>query len=54
MQRIQAGVAVGTISIPTRYIHTSVEMAHQADIDASIALMAAFIEEGHTADLALA
>jgi endoglucanase len=54
MQRIQAGVAVGTISIPTRYIHTSVEMAHQADIDASIALMAAFIEEGHTADLTLA
>ena len=53
MQRVHAGVAAGTISIPTRYIHSSVEMVHKADVEASIALMAAFIEEGHTADLAL-
>jgi putative aminopeptidase FrvX len=53
MQRVHAGVAAGTISIPTRYIHSSVEMVHKEDVEASIALLAAFISEGHTADLAL-
>jgi len=53
MQKVRAGVAVGTISIPTRYIHSSVEMVHKDDVEASIALLAAFVEEGHTANLAL-
>jgi endoglucanase len=53
MQRVHAGLAAGAISIPTRYIHSSVEMVHTADVEASIALLAAFIEEGQTADLAL-
>ncbi len=47
MQRVRSGVPAGTLSTPTRYVHTSIEMAHKADIEASIALMAAFIEEGH-------
>lgn len=47
LQRIRGGVPVCTISTPTRYVHTSIEMAHQRDIEASIALLAAFIEEGH-------
>jgi endoglucanase len=53
MQRVHAGVAVGAISTPTRYIHSSVEMVHQDDVEAGIALLAAFIVEGHMADLAL-
>jgi len=53
IQKVHAGVAVGTISIPTRYIHSPVEMVHKNDVEASIALLAAFIEEGHSADLAL-
>lgn len=53
MQRAQTGVAVGTISIPTRYIHTSVEMARKSDIDAAIRLLAAFMEAGHEFDLEL-
>ncbi len=53
MQRVHAGVAVGTLSTPTRYIHSSVEMVHKDDVEASIALLAAFVSEGHAADLAL-
>lgn len=53
IQKVHAGVAVGTLSIPTRYIHSSVEMVHSEDVEATIALLAAFLGEGHTADLAL-
>lgn len=52
LQRARAGVPVCTISTPTRYVHTSLEMAHERDIEASIALMAAFVEEGHQRDYA--
>ena len=50
LQRTRAGAAVATLSTPTRYVHTSIEMCHTADIEASIALTAAFIEEGHRYD----
>lgn len=53
MQRVRAGVAAGTLSVPTRYIHSSVEMVHRDDVEANIALLAAWIEDGHTVDLAL-
>jgi putative aminopeptidase FrvX len=53
MQRARAGAPAVTISTPTRYIHTSVEMASTADIEASIALLAAFIEEGDAGDFRL-
>jgi tetrahedral aminopeptidase len=53
MQRIRAGVPVGTISTPTRYIHSSVEMVNKGDVEACIALLAAFIEEGNQGDLSL-
>lgn len=53
MQRIRAGVPVITLSTPTRYVHTSMEMVSKADIEASVGLMTAFIEEGDSADLAL-
>ena len=48
-----AGVPVVTLSIPTRYVHTSIELAHGKDIDASVKLLAAFVEDGHKADLTL-
>lgn len=46
MQRIRAGIPVVTLSIPTRYVHTSIELADKKDIEASIKLLAAFIESG--------
>ena len=53
IQRIRAGVPVITLSVPTRYVHSSVELADKSDIEATIQLLAAFLEEGHKADLAL-
>ncbi len=47
MQLAGEGTIAGCVSIPTRYVHTSVEACHPADIDACIALVAALIEEGH-------
>lgn len=53
MQMSKEGVAAITISIPTRYIHSVVESAHKDDIEASIALLAAFLEIAHEVDLKL-
>ncbi len=44
-QRSRGGVRTGTISIPTRYVHTVNEMAHEADIQASVDLLAAFLND---------
>jgi len=53
MQRIRSGVPVATLSIPTRYLHTSVELVNKADVEATVKLLTAFIEEGDRADLSL-
>ena len=50
LQRARSGAPVCTISTPTRYVHTSIETCSKRDIEASIALTAAFIEEGHRFD----
>lgn len=34
---------MGLVSVPTRYLHSPVEMAQRSDIDAAIALVAAFV-----------
>ncbi len=51
MQKTRCGVIVGGISVPTRYIHSVVEMCHRDDIEASIQLLVCFLEEIHHADL---
>lgn len=38
------GAAAGCVSIPTRYIHQAVETVHPGDLDACVALVAAFCE----------
>jgi len=47
IQRAGKGAPVITISIPTRYIHSVVESVHKDDLQASIDLVAAFLEEAH-------
>jgi len=53
MQRVRAGVPVVTLSVPTRYVHTSIELVDKKDVQAAVNLLAAFIEEGSKAKLKL-
>jgi endoglucanase len=48
IQRSRGGVPSFTLSIPTRYVHTVNEMAHVEDIEATIELLTAYLEEAHT------
>ena len=48
IQRSRGGVPSFTLSIPTRYVHTVNEMAHVADIEGAIALLAAYLQDAHT------
>jgi endoglucanase len=45
IQRAGDGAIVGCVSIPTRHIHSVVEMCHTGDIEASIRMLAACVEE---------
>lgn len=47
VQRTRGGVPAITISIPTRYIHTVNEMCRVTDIQASIDLLARYLEVAH-------
>ena len=47
-QTSRGGRATCTISIPTRYVHTVNEMAHTGDIQASVDLLAAFLDAAGT------
>ncbi len=53
IQRVRSGAPVITLSVPTRYVHTSIELADWKDIDATIKLLTAFIEEGQKTNLSL-
>jgi endoglucanase len=53
IQRTRAGTVSMTLSVPTRYIHTVNEMAHEDDVDATITLLTRYIEEAHKGDYAL-
>ena len=47
-RRAAGGLSATTLSIPTRYVHTVNEMAAISDIDATILLLARYLEEAHT------
>jgi len=44
MQRSRGGFRAMTLSVPTRYIHTVTECIHKRDLQASIDLLAAWLE----------
>ncbi|MDD3656911.1 MAG: M42 family metallopeptidase [Atribacterota bacterium] len=50
IQKSRHGVITGGISVPTRYIHSVVEMCHIDDIEATIKLLVYFLENVHLAD----
>lgn len=50
VQRLHGGIPAFTLSIPTRYVHTVNETVHRDDVEASIDLLAAYIEEAHNGD----
>jgi endoglucanase len=43
MQRSRGGVASVTLSNPSRYVHTVVEMLSKRDLEAAVALLTAFL-----------
>ncbi|HEU5380814.1 MAG TPA: M42 family metallopeptidase [Ktedonobacteraceae bacterium] len=53
MQRTRAGSPSITLSTPSRYVHTVNEMIHQADLEASITLLARYLEDAHNGDYSL-
>ncbi len=50
IQRQNGGIPAFTLSIPTRYIHTVNETVHKDDVQASIDLLARYMEDAHNGD----
>jgi endoglucanase len=48
IQRNGLGALATTIGAPTRYMHSTVQLCHRIDLEATTALLAAFAEEAHT------
>jgi putative aminopeptidase FrvX len=47
IQRLHGGIPSFTLSVPCRYVHTVNETVHSDDVDASVALLARYIEDAH-------
>jgi len=47
LQRSRAGVLATTVGAPVRYMHSTVQLCHDDDVEATIALLAAFLEHAH-------
>jgi endoglucanase len=50
IQRLHGGIPSFTLSIPTRYVHTVNETVHRDDVQASIDLLARYLEDAGDAD----
>lgn len=47
IQRTKAGALATTIGAPVRYMHSTVQLCHEDDIDATVSLIRAFLENAH-------
>ncbi len=47
VQRLHGGIPAFTLSVPTRYVHTVNETVHRDDVQASVDLLARYIEDAH-------
>ncbi len=47
VQRLHGGIPAFTLSIPTRYVHTVNETLHRGDVEASVAILARYLEDAH-------
>lgn len=47
IQRTGIGALATTVGAPTRYMHSTVQLAHADDIDATVRLLVAFLENAH-------
>jgi putative aminopeptidase FrvX len=45
IQRLHGGIPAVTLSVPCRYVHTPNEMVSEADVEATITLLARYLEE---------
>lgn len=47
IQRTRAGARALTIGAPTRYMHSTTQLCHKADIEETVRLLVAFLESAH-------
>jgi endoglucanase len=47
IQRTRTGALATTVGAPTRYMHSTVQLAHADDIDATVRLLVAFLQNSH-------
>jgi endoglucanase len=52
VQRLHGGIPAFTLSVPCRYVHTVNETVHRDDVQASIDLLARYIEDAHNGSYA--
>jgi len=47
IQQSRAGALSTTIGAPVRYMHSTVQLCHAADVEATVELLAKFLEHAH-------
>jgi len=47
IQQSRAGIIATTVGAPVRYMHTTVQLCHADDMDATVAMLVKFMETAH-------